>query len=65
MTVGEWKELLKNHPDNMPVCIKTFKGSEEDPWAPPADIEVENVSISKHLSTDKTFIYETLDIIMG
>ena len=66
MTVRDWKELLKDYPDDMPVCIHTFRGvPEEDPWAPPADVEVEDVSISKCLSLDEKTKYQILNILIN
>ncbi len=66
MTVKDWKELLKNYPDDMPVRIHTFRGvPEEDPWAPPADVEVEDVSISEHLFLDEKRKFKTLDVLVN
>lgn len=66
MTVRDWKELLKNYPDDMPVCIHTFRGvPEECSWAPPADVEVTDVSISEHLFLDKKKKFQVLDILIN
>lgn len=66
MTIRAWKEMLADYPDDMPVCVHTFRGvSEEDAWAPPADVEVEDVSTSERLSPDEKSKYKVLDILVG
>ena len=65
MTVRDWKELLKNYPDDMSVCIHTFRGvPEKDPLAPPADVEVKDVSISEHLFLGKKRKFQVLEILI-
>ena len=66
MTVRDWKEMLANYPDDMPVCIHTFRGvPEEDVWAPPADVEVEDVSTSECLTPDEKRKFQVLDVLIG
>lgn len=66
MTVRDWKEMLANYPDEMPVCIHTFRGvPEEDSWAPPADVEVEDVSMSECLTPDEKRKYKVLDVLVN
>ena len=65
MTVKDWKQMLANYPDEMPVCIHTFRGvPEEDAWAPPADVEVKSVSTSERLSPDEKRKFKILDVLV-
>lgn len=67
MTIKDWKDLLEEYPDEMPVEIITFRGTDEiDSWGPvPEVVDVEDVSTIERLSPDEKSKYKLLQILVG
>lgn len=66
MTIKDWKDLLEKYPDEMPVEIITFRGTDErSSWTPPEVVDIEDVSTTERLSPDEKSKYKLLQILVG